>query len=726
MSQGLTWIAARRMPLVALVALLALTVGMFAAVPSARAAQGDVTAGSGFCVATTTGSGDDEVTTHTVMTALAGGDAVTVETGLPEVAQTDAADEVNETIANVPCDSDQAGLPVTVTPDGSITPIIEVKSPSVTISINDSDGIIPGGQDIMATVTVKNLVDATPLIQWIRVSGVLDGPNSAGTATKGLQQVADNGDRETCATAFATCTSIANVIEVPDGTSEGEYTISARINYDDPDSDSDAPADDLRTIATKTFTVGDPGLNVAAASLELGTADYDDGTTVKDETKAEDGSEPANGNIWLKVAVTNSLGNPSNASGVNGITVFATGGATLQVLPSNALGRPNEGATGVDMASGPNSATLNEAATDDDDALTMGDEVGSTMFVKVTKTNKKPGTVNVWAIVTGSDGSGTTDTLDLVFTGGPSELTLGEAANVARLGKTEFSISATDGGGNATAPGRVRYSVTDADGKAVGSSSVSVATGAKGDSTPDYALDDNSLAPAGIVTIGETTASGQYTITASIVGVSESETTTTVTVSGAAANIELTVDDLAPDAVGQGIVFTATVTDEDGNAVADGTDVTITASDVKGDADSVLVLALKGADNNSGTAKTKNGVATGRLVVVGDGSAVVTATSGAGFDVVVITSTAGEDAAVDEADVEPADGLSQTELNNFASWSGEGSVSASELLAGIAGASGVLFYDGDSWQRYGVVDGQVIPGSRDFTIRSGQTIWISG
>ena len=75
---------------------------------------------------------------------------------------------------------------------------------------------------------------------------------------------------------------------------------------------------------------------------------------------------------------------------------------------------------------------------------------------------------------------------------------------------------------------------------------------------------------------------------------------------------------------------------------------------------------------------------------------------------------------------EPADGLSQTELNNFASWSGEGSVSASELLAGLADASGVLFYDGDSWQRYGVVDGQVIPGSRDFTIRSGQTIWISG
>ena len=128
---------------------------------------------------------------------------------------------------------------------------------------------------------------------------------------------------------------------------------------------------------------------------------------------------------------------------------------------------------------------------------------------------------------------------------------------------------------------------------------------------------------------------------------------------------------------------------------------------------------------------TEDGTASVKFAVVGAGTSVVSASavdSGA-TGVAVIVSTAGlpaEAAVVDEPDPEPVDGLSQTELNNFASWSGEGSVSASELLAGIADATGVLFYDGDSWQRYGVVDGQVIPGSRDFTIRSGQTIWISG
>jgi hypothetical protein len=705
MSQGLTWIADRRLPLVALVAIFALAAGMFAAFGPAHAADGDVTAAGGFCVS----DGEDDPTFLVRETNATGGELVTVESGLEDDGTTSGVN-MDEANPGVPCDSDQAGLPVTVTPDGSVTPIIEVKAAAVSITLSDSDGVVQGGQDITATVTVKNFQDNEPTIQWVRVSGVLDGPSDP------VVLVCDP------VVAFSTCKSTGatennatnNTIEVPEGTSEGEYTISARIEYDDPESTVAAPRDDLRTVATKTFTVGDTGTNVAAASLALGTATYDTGTTVKDETAPESGSSPAGGEIWLKVAVTNSLGNASNAGGVNGITVFATGGATLQVVPSTALGRPNEVAKGVDMASGPNSATLNETATADADPLTMGDEVGSTMFVKVTKTNKKPGTVNVWAIVTGSDGSGTTETLDLVFTGGASELTLGDAANVAPLGLTEFSVAATDGGGNATAPGRVRYSVTDADGKAVGSSSVSVATGAKGDSTPDYALDNNANAVAGIVTIGETAASGQYTITGSIVGVSDSETTTTVTVVGNPADVAVEASSTTSDTIGDIITVTATVTDEDGNAVSGATLVTFSVSDNTG-------LSKIGADHVD--RPTRDGVATAKYAVVGAGTSVVSASAGGATGVAVIVSTAGVGPA---ASADPVDGLSQTELNNFASWSGDGTVSGSELLAGIAGATGLLFYDGDSWQRYGADNGQVIPGSRDFTIRSGQTIWISG
>ena len=80
---------------------------------------------------------------------------------------------------------------------------------------------------------------------------------------------------------------------------------------------------------------------------------------------------------------------------------------------------------------------------------------------------------------------------------------------------------------------------------------------------------------------------------------------------------------------------------------------------------------------------------------------------------------------VEVADVEPVDGLTSTELNNFSTWLGDGSVSGSELLAGIDGATSVWYYDGNLWRRYGVDDGQLIPGSRDFTVRNGYVIWIS-
>ena len=79
MSQGLTWIAGRRTPLVALVALTALAVGMFAAFNPARAATNDVSANSGFCVQERTGSGDEAVDTYTVEDSVSGGDSVTVE-----------------------------------------------------------------------------------------------------------------------------------------------------------------------------------------------------------------------------------------------------------------------------------------------------------------------------------------------------------------------------------------------------------------------------------------------------------------------------------------------------------------------------------------------------------------------------------------------------------------------------------------------------------------------
>ena len=144
------------------------------------------------------------------------------------------------------------------------------------------------------------------------------------------------------------------------------------------------------------------------------------------------------------------------------------------------------------------------------------------------------------------------------------------------------------------------------------------------------------------------------------------------------------------------------MTDADGNALADGTVVNF---NVSGDR-----LGPIGSDASSGTlayggqSKTKAGTASAS--VRGSTGATAPASLPSSSPLGGEPHDRGHPALLARrpsktADVEPVDGLSQTELNNFASWSGEGSVSASELLAGIADATGVLYYDGDSWQRYG-------------------------
>ena len=169
---------------------------------------------------------------------------------------------------------------------------------SASITITDSDGIVAaGGNDLSITVAAKNPV-ATATLVWVRVSGVLDGPaveNTAGDQTLG--------------------------IVIPDGTPEGEYTISARFHYPDDTGETDDEnvigdqASERLDAASATFTVGDTGTNLAAAALTLGNSADDEPLTTADETVAETGTVPASdGDVWLKVSATNSLGNAATTA----------------------------------------------------------------------------------------------------------------------------------------------------------------------------------------------------------------------------------------------------------------------------------------------------------------------------------------------------------------------------------------------------------------------------
>ena len=175
---------------------------------------------------------------------------------------------------------------------------------------------------------------------------------------------------------------------------------------------------------------------------------------------------------------------------------------------------------------------------------------------------------------------------------------------------------------------------------------------------------------------------GDYTITVSSGG---KKAEGSFTVASGAADISLAVESVPdPAALGSVLTVTATVTDESGLAVGNGTLVTFSTGGA---------LKLDAVGGIAGI-KTKGGEAKVRFIVSqGTGLATIIADAGSATGTTTVALAAAEEEVVEVADVEPADGLSQTELNNFASWSGDGTVSASELLAGIAGASGVLFYD---------------------------------
>ncbi len=193
-------------------------------------------------------------------------------------------------------------------------------------------------------------------------------------------------------------------------------------------------------------------------------------------------------------------------------------------------------------------------------------------------------------------------------------------------------------------------------------------------------------------------------------------------VAGDAAMMELALEPMSADTFGQEVTATATVTDAEGNAVADGTPVTFRVSDFRGDSDSVAVL------DTTGAMLSKDGEAMATLTVVGAGNAVVRATTskaggGTLLKTAVLVSRAGAPAAADDDD--PLDCLS--ELSGFSVWTCTGETTASEIFTVVSGrgASAVHLWNGSAWIRYSVVNGAMVPGSRDFPVGRNDVIYIS-
>lgn len=672
------------MHLGAVLALVAMTAALFGAFPSAQAATGDVSATTGFCVQgpgpdgtfasdDNPANGDETADNELVVraTPAVDGTAVTIEvpdrgdingdgdqddTALGEDTDTDA-DQVNVT-----CNAAFAGLPVSVAPDVSGTAVVTPKSAALSVSVNDSDNIVAaGGPDLTVTLRFSNIVqfshDATANandvvtddvavasaampatatdasadgvagqleLLWIRVSGELENPDDPATGAW-----ADSVKTTTLA--------------IPAGTAAGEYTISAAVRYDpntnsavtDDDGDGDSTDEDGTVLTgSVVITVGDVGQNAASAELSLSTATYDTASTVKVETVPEDGTEAAaGGDVWLKVVTSNSLGENANSSGLTGLTIIASGGK-LAIHANNPLnGQPMTAP--VPSGTGSNSAQITA-------------NVGNTMHILVSKADRKPGTVDIYAQLVGTDGAPRSNTLSLIFTGASSSVALGESKPVAPGGLTEFTVDAADSEGNPGSIGQLTFKVTDADGKGVSTGKVKITKDTAGSSTPDKDTDDNPLQTVGLVETFSTTAPGVYTVEVALAGVADSAATTTVAVSGLPASLTMEIDNAFPGNDDSFVIATVQVVDENGNPVADDTPVNFAAS---GDG-----LILSNTDSDGETV-TKGGEASAAFVVVGPGRSVISAVSGGGRAAMAVMSTAGVTAPVD-TDAPSAAGLS--------------------------------------------------------------------
>ena len=201
----------------------------------------------------------------------------------------------------------------------------------------------------------------------------------------------------------------------------------------------------------------------------------------------------------------------------------------------------------------------------------------------------------------------------------------------------------------------------------------------------------------------------------------------TFTVSGGPVADGISLSDPGVVGVGESFTVTATFNDASGVAVPNGTVVDWPEILSTGGAGQLVVQTSKDT-------RTSDGQASASFLAVNSGSVVVTA----GADCRSVAASSGASATIcnvsgvrlvniQAAAAAPAslvDGLSRRAPGGLSTWLGESRTSAAELLSALDGVNSILIWLNGSWVRYGVANGQRIPGSIDFNINTGAVLWL--
>ena len=707
----------KRMHLVALATVLALVAAMFVALQSVSAAPLGACKDVG---ATMMGVGD------TCTIDATGGGAVTLTESL--AAPTDGSADETPVIA-----ADSSGT-VTVTANAvgretvkvaiadDTTTADEDESSEKTYSFSvrkitvskiefgsgegadfvaDTDGVFAAGTDVRVRVTISYPASAGGAITTtVSVPSTgLSLETTGGTS----QRVSDTDtDAPTEATNGVSVASTTDFVLLTDGAPEREYTVTATASQG---ADATLVTSDK---ASATLTIGSAGNVVGSATLALGLrVGYDTPADATDD-KPETGSDGAAGEVNLNLKVLNGIGNAVNASDVDEIRIVAPFGVVSYYSSGSFMEVTDNTIPGSALSKG-------------------------SVLVQIGSKGERARAINVHAIVLGKvSGVATTDMVTLTFTGDADSMTIDDATKTLRNVNTEkddddntvedtikLLVTATDKGGNAASPpAALSITIADPDGTAVGSDKIDASQATQDKSGKWYIT----LTNKGGTSAATALKTGDYTLTAKSGSI---EDTATFTVAGAVATIAVEVNDMSPTDLGQILTVVATVADEDGSAAADDTPVTFDTSDEK----------VAKRIGTTGDVKVKDGSASATFVVTGPGLVVLTATSGGQSAAAVAKSTAGAPEPAPEPEPEPepepvhdASGLASQQLNSFTSWTASNSSTASMVFASLAGrgATSIQLWNGSTWLRYSMVDGAMVPGSIDFTINTGDVIYIGG
>ena len=500
-------------------------------------------------------------------------------------------------------------------------------------------------------------------------------------------------------------------IMIPEGTPDGAFTISGSIVlHSNPGRvPAQAARNEDKLVLTDTLTV-QVGTVSEAASAEFGFAtqtatDMPAGGAADQPWPAQ---IPANGGrTKLRLQVLNENGQPSARNSLSSIVMRTN----LGTLTSNI----DDGETGAGDGCVGDGGLACQVPVSSLDTTNSGNII----FRLNAPPNHEAGTAQITGSVVNSRGEALPiETLTVTFVGTAGTIALSNPSssilNIASADNRDqltLSVSATDAAGQrAEVPTRSRATtVKGPDGRTVTQGiSVEWPLYVDPNASPQVpALDaENNLQAR--ITVSAAAASalkpGEYTLEVRAGGL---RATQTFTVVGEAANVEVVASE-SDYRLNDQFTLTATVTNADGSLVPDGTPVSFTTgSEVTGQNKIVQLRSPQG---------TKSGQASATYVVVAEGRAWVTVSSGAGNDIWI--------ANVGAAPRPPGAAVALSGRVGLVSYVGDVAVQASELLQALDNVTTIRLYRAGAWVLYGVVDGRVLPGSEDFTVTRGNVLWI--